>query len=77
MYVHFFSVVTLENQEGFPFNIVIIGRILGPAKGEGNKMAQWVLKANGIVTLRRTTRPLKTENNMTLLKQRNCQCLMP
>ena len=50
-----------ENTEGFPFNREILGRILGPAKGEGNKMAQWVLKANGQVVPRRTARPLKFE----------------
>jgi hypothetical protein len=29
-----------------------------PAKGEGNEMAQWILKANGRVVPRRTARPL-------------------
>ena len=37
----------------------VLGRVLGPAKGEGNEMAQWVLKANGNVVPRRTVRPLK------------------
>ena len=32
--------------------------MLGPARGEGNKMAQWVLKANGLVVPRRSVRPL-------------------
>jgi hypothetical protein len=31
---------------------------LGPTKGEGNEMAQWVLKANGRVIPRRTCGPL-------------------
>ena len=37
----------------------VLGRVLGPAKGEGNEMAQWCLKANGNVVPRRTVRPLK------------------
>ena len=47
-----------EHTAGFPFNKEVMGRILGPARGEGNEMAQWVLKANGRVVPRRTTRPL-------------------
>ena len=38
-----------DHTEKFPFNKEVLGRILGPAKGEGNEMAQWVLKANGNV----------------------------
>jgi hypothetical protein len=34
--------------------------VLGPAKGEGNVMAQWLLQANGYVIPRCTCRPLKT-----------------
>ena len=37
----------------------MLGRVLGPAKGEGNEMAQWVLKANGRVVPRRTLRLLQ------------------
>ena len=40
-----------ENRNLFPFNREVLGRILGPAHGEGNEMAQWVLKANGTVVL--------------------------
>jgi hypothetical protein len=47
-----------EKKNKFPFNREILGRILGPATGEGNEMAQWVLKANGNVVPRRTCRPL-------------------
>ena len=43
----------------FPFNKEVLGRVLGPARGEGNEMAQWVLKANGNVIPRRTVRPLQ------------------
>jgi hypothetical protein len=49
-----------ENTSKFPFNREILGRLLGPAKGEGNEMAQWTLKAYGNVVPRRTVRPLNT-----------------
>ena len=42
----------------FPFNREVLGKILGPATGEGNEMAQWVLKENGNVVPHRTVRPL-------------------
>ena len=47
-----------EHTEKFPFNREVLGRVLGPARGEGNEMSQWVLKANGKVVPRRTHRPL-------------------
>ena len=40
-----------EQSEKFPFNREVLGRVLGPASGEGNEMAQWVLKANGKTNL--------------------------
>ena len=46
------------NREKFPFNREVLGRVLGPARGEGNEMAQWILKANGNVIPCRTLRPL-------------------
>jgi hypothetical protein len=49
-----------EQTAKFPFNREILGRVLGPAKGSGNEMAQWILKANGNVVPRRTVRPLNT-----------------
>jgi hypothetical protein len=39
----------------------VLGQVLGPAKGEGNEMAQWMLKANGNVVPRRSSRPLKVD----------------
>ena len=42
----------------FPHNQEVLGRVLGPARGDGNKMAQWILKANGNVVPRRSLRPL-------------------
>jgi hypothetical protein len=50
-----------EHSNQFPFNREVLGRVLGPARGEGNEMAQWVLKSNGNVVPRRTLRPLKPE----------------
>ena len=38
-----------EKKAKFPFNREILGRVLGPATGAGNEMAQWILKANGKV----------------------------
>ena len=68
-----------ENTAKFPFNREILGRVLGPAKGEGNEMAQWVLKANGNVVPRRTVRPLNTEelNSETEKRKRTIfdQCI--
>lgn len=49
-----------EQTAKFPFNKEVLGRVLGPAKGAGNEMAQWILKANGRVVPRRTCRPLNT-----------------
>ena len=43
----------------FPFNKEVLGRVLGPARGTGNEMAQWILKSNGQVVPRRTARPLQ------------------
>ena len=47
-----------EQKAQFPDNKEVLGRVLGPARGEGNEMAQWVLKANGKVVSRRSCRPL-------------------
>jgi hypothetical protein len=49
-----------EQTAAFPFNKEVLGRVLGPARGEGNEMAQWILKANGNVVPRRSHRPLQT-----------------
>jgi hypothetical protein len=50
----------------------VLGRVLGPAKGEGNEMAQWILKANGNAVPRRSSRPLKVDeiHSATELKKR-------
>ena len=50
-----------EQSNKFPYHAEVLCRILGPARGEGNEMCQWVLKANGNVVPRRTTRPLRPD----------------
>ena len=42
----------------FPHNQEVLGRVLGPARGEGSEMAQWILQANGRQILRRLLHPL-------------------
>jgi hypothetical protein len=39
----------------------VLGQALGPAKGAGNEMAQWTLKANCKVVPCRSSRPLKVD----------------
>ena len=36
-----------DQTAAFPANKEVMGRVLGPARGEGNEMCQWVLKSNG------------------------------
>ena len=61
-----------EHTAAFPHNQEVLGRVLGPARGEGNEMAQWVLKANGRVVPRRSVRPLHAseEYSPTEIKKR-------
>ena len=47
-----------EQGAAFPHNQEVLGRVLGPARGEGNEMAQWILQANGRQILRRLLHPL-------------------
>jgi len=47
-----------EHTAAFPNQQEVLGRVLGPARGEGNEMCQWVLKGNGKVVPRRSVRPL-------------------
>lgn len=47
-----------DHKNGFPNPRELPGRVLGPAKNEGNEMAQWTLKANGNVVAKQTVRPL-------------------
>lgn len=47
-----------DSHASFPFPREVLGRCLGPAKGSGNEMAQWILRSSGKVVPRRTIRPL-------------------
>ncbi len=47
-----------EATTSFPYQKEQLGRCLGPAKNEGNAMAQWILKENAKVVPRRTLRRL-------------------
>ena len=62
-----------EKSIAFPMNQEVLGRVLGPATGSGNEMAQWILKANGRVVPRRSSRPLRPEewNSATEEKKRS------
>ena len=50
-----------DQTAAFPNNKEVLGRVLGPARGAGNEMAQWILKTNGRVVPRRSLRPLKVD----------------
>ena len=43
-----------DSSVDFTYNQEVLGRILGPAKNEGNEIAQWILKLNDKVVPRRT-----------------------
>ena len=47
-----------EHTAKFPHNQEVLGCVLGPVRGDGNEMAQWILKASGSVVPRRSLRPL-------------------
>jgi hypothetical protein len=47
-----------EHTAAFPYQQEVLGRVLGPATGEGNEMCQWVFKGNGKFVYRRSVRPL-------------------
>ena len=51
-----------QDQTGaFQNNKAVLDRVVGPARGAGNEMAQCILKANGRVVPRRSLRPLKVD----------------
>ena len=60
-----------ESNHQFPFQKYLLGRVLGPAKNDGNMMAQNVLTHNGTVVPRRTLRRLTaTELNSDVEKKK-------
>ena len=50
-----------DQKEHFPFNREVLGRVLDPAKGKGNEMAQCILKSNGYVFPRQALRPVHVD----------------
>ena len=56
-----------DQQAAFPFQKECLGRCLGPARNEGNVMANWILTQKGTViprrSLRRLTADEKSESN--------------
>ena len=50
-----------DQTAAFPNNKEVLGRVLGPTRGDGIEMAQWILKANGRVVPRRSLKPLKVD----------------
>ena len=59
-----------EQGAAFPMHREVLGRVLGPAKGEGNEMAQWILKSNGNVVPRRSLRPLTVSETASETEQK-------
>ena len=47
-----------EQEEAFPYSKEILGRVLGPSKGEGNELVQWILKASVNVVPQQSPQPL-------------------
>ena len=63
-----------DHKAPFPHNQEVLGCVLGPARGEGNELSQWVLKSNGNVELSAHSnlmRCIVTQKNV------NGMCLMP
>ena len=52
-------VYSTDEISSFPSSKKELGHCLGPVKGEGSEMAQWVLVSTGKVVPRRTVRPLR------------------
>eukprot|EP00957_Ditylum_brightwellii_P025408 1921668-Ditylum_brightwellii.AAC.1 len=50
-----------EQKMSSPFNKKILDHVLGPAKGEGNELVQWLMKGNGNVMPCQTLRLLNVE----------------
>ena len=50
-----------DQTAAFPNNKEVLGRVLGPARGAGNDMPQWILKANGRVVPKRSLSPLTVD----------------
>ena len=51
-----------DGSEPFLHMAEVLGRYLGPANNEGNKIIQWVLKINGIVVPQESLRWLQPDD---------------
>ena len=51
-----------DSADGFTYYLLVLGRVMGPSLGVGNKMAQWILKVNVRVVSRRSASPLCTDD---------------
>lgn len=60
-----------EQKAKFPMESEVLGRCLGPARGTGNEMSQWVLKGNGKIVARRSVRQLnESELHSPIIKKK-------
>ena len=59
-----------EQTDAFPHNREVLGRVLGPTRGEDNEMAQWVLKANGKVVPRQSLQPLTIAKKHSMVENK-------
>ena len=64
-----------KQKECFIFNREVFGRILGPATGAGNDMAQWILNSNGYIVPRRTLLTLHVYEIYIPEEQRKQKCV--
>ena len=59
-----------EHTAGFTPQHNVLVRVLGPYKGEGNEMSQWILKSNGRVVPRHTAVPLNTAQLNSVMERK-------
>ena len=62
-----------EHTNRFPHNQEVLGRVLGPARGKGNEMAQWILKANGNIVPRHSHCPLQVAEINSPMEAKKCK----
>ena len=56
------TILTIPRLEYPLFQKACLGRVLGPAKNEGNETTQWILNDNGNIIPRRTVKKLAYNN---------------
>ena len=61
----------MDGYDKFPNHAQFLCRVIGPTKNDGNKMAQWCLKANGKIVPRRSDVPLTISKLKTKKKYRS------